>query len=275
MPFLRVGGTRSDVWRGRRPGRRPERAGLALLGLLLTGSLLAVVSCQKPPPALKVVAAKEGYTHIIAAGETLESVAQRYYGDERLGRALGEYNNLDLLKELVPGTTLLVPFDASLLVKITRTNEGYIAYNRGTMLARTGQYQEALGYLEKAVDADPANSDAWYNLAVVYQKLDRASDALPIMERLVWAHSDQKAYQYTYGSLLRKLDRKKDALKAFKAALKADSEYREAQYAMARTLEDLGKRKQAVEAWRRYLELDQDSLWSEEARIHLKNLGSE
>jgi predicted Zn-dependent protease len=95
------------------------------------------------------------------------------------------------------------------------------------------------------------------------------------MERLVWAHSDQKAYQYTYGSLLRKLDRKKDALKAFKAALKADSEYREAQYAMARTLEDLGKRKQAVEAWRRYLELDQDSLWSEEARIHLKNLGSE
>jgi tetratricopeptide (TPR) repeat protein len=271
MPGLEVGGMRSEG----RPRGRPKRARLAVVVALLAGSLVAVASCQKPPPTLKVIAAKEGYTHVIAAGETLESIAQKYYGDQRLGRALGEYNDLDLLKELAPGTTVLVPFDASLLVEITRANEGYIAYNRGTMLARTGQYEEALGYLEKAVSADPTNSDAWYNLAVVYQKLDRVSDAMPIMERLVWAHSDQKTYQYTYGSLLRNLDRKKDALKAFKNALKADSECREAQYAMALTLEDLGKRKQAVEAWRRYLEIDEDSLWSEEARIHLKNLGSE
>ncbi|MFZ1946256.1 MAG: tetratricopeptide repeat protein [bacterium] len=271
MPGSRVGGMRAEG--------RPERAGLALpvvlLVALLAGSLAAVVSCQRPPPGYKVVAAKEGYTHVITAGETLESIAQKYYGDQRLGRALGEYNDLDPLKELAPGATLLVPFNAGGLVEITRTNEGYVAYNRGTMLARTGQYEEALGYLEKAVGADPSNSDAWYNLAVVYQKLGRLSDALPIMERLVWAQSDQKTYQYTYGSLLRNLDRKKDALKAFKTALKADSEYREAQYAMALTLEDLGRKKQAVDAWRRYLELDQDSLWSEEARIHLKNLGSE
>jgi tetratricopeptide (TPR) repeat protein len=220
-----------------------------------------------------VVAAREGYTHVISQGETLESIAEKYYGDGRLGKALGEYNNLDPMKPIEPGTTLIVPFDASGIVKITRTNEGYVAYNRGTMLARTGQYEQALPYLEKAVEADPTNADAWYNLGVAYQKLGRLSDALPVFERLVWGHSSEKTYQYGYGSVLRRLDRKKDALKAFKKALDADREYRDAQYALALTYEDLGKVKQARKEWARYLELDQDSVWSEEARVHLEQLG--
>lgn len=242
--------------------------------LLLAVSWLVILatSCHRPP-AYQVVAAKEGYTHVISQGETLESIAEKYYGDGRLGKALGEYNNLDPMKPVEVGTTLIVPFDASGIVKITRTNEGYVAYNRGTMLARTGQYREALPYLEKAVEADPTNADAWYNLGVAYHKSARVDDALPVFERLIWAHSSEKLYQYGYGSVLRKLDRKKDALKAFKKALDADSEYRDAQYALALTYEDLGKVKQARKEWQRYLELDQGSVWSEEARIHLEKLG--
>jgi tetratricopeptide (TPR) repeat protein len=243
---------------------------LQILACLSLAVLAA--SCHKPP-GYQVVAAKEGYTHVISQGETLESIAQKYYGDGRLGKALGEYNNLDPMKPVEVGTSIIVPFDASGIVKITRTNEGYVAYNRGTMLARTGQYQEALPYLEKAVEADPTNADAWYNLGVAYQKTGRLAEALPVFERLVWGHSSEKLYQYGYGSVLRKLDRKNDAIKAFKKALDADREFRDAQYALALTYEDLGKVKQARKEWKRYLELDEDSVWSEEARIHLEKLG--
>jgi tetratricopeptide (TPR) repeat protein len=242
---------------------------LALLALLA----LFGAACQPPPPAYRVVAAKEGETHLVLEGETLQSIADKYYGDETLGNALGEYNDLDPLEPLEAGRSLLVPYDASILVKITRTNEGYVAYNRGTMLARTGQYPEALPYLEKAVAADPGNADAWHNLAVTYQKLGRNEDALGILNRLTRTYRSEKTYHYSRGSVLRALAKKSDALKSFKQAVELDPEYREAQFALAVTLEDLGKTKQARQAWQRYLEIDEDSVWSEEARVHLKNLG--
>jgi tetratricopeptide (TPR) repeat protein len=230
-----------------------------------------VPSCRKPP-AYSVVAAKEGYTHVISQGETLESIAEKYYGDKTLGKAIGEYNKLDPLKPLEPGVTVIIPFDTTELEKITKTNEGFVAYNRGTMLARTGQYEVALPYLERAVAADASNADAWYNLAVTYQKLGENDKALPILERLVGGHPSDKTYQYSYGSALRKIGRKKEALRAFRKAIEIDRQYVEAQYALALTCEDLGNRKQACEEWGRYLELDQDSAWSEEARIHLDRL---
>jgi tetratricopeptide (TPR) repeat protein len=251
-------------------GRKRGPASTLTLVALLAIALFA--SCQKPP-TYQVVAAREGYTHIISQGETLESIAEKYYGDGRLGEALGEYNDLDPMRPLAPGTTLLVPFDATALVKITRTNEGNIAYNRGTMLARTGQYEEAVPYLEKAVDADPANTDAWYNLGVAYEKLERPQDALPIFERLVWSHPSDRTYQYGLGSALRRLGRKDEALKVFKKAVDLDSEYLAARYALALTYEDLGRVKQARREWARYLELDPDSVWSEEARNHFEKLG--
>jgi len=258
-------------WPGCLPA--PEASGRAALVLLCAALLAAVPGCQKPPPTYQVVAAKEGDTHLVSPDETLESIAEKYYGDAGLGVALGEYNNLDPLEPLEAGRTVLVPFDASVLVKIARTNEGYVAYNRGTMLARTGQYPEAVPYLEKAVAAAPTNSDAWHNLAVTYQKLGRNDEALRILERLCRRHSGEKTYHYSRGSVLRALARKSDALGAFKKAVEIDPEYREAQYALALTLEDLGRGKQARQEWRRYLEIDQDSVWSEEARVHLNNLG--
>ncbi|HVP58114.1 MAG TPA: tetratricopeptide repeat protein [bacterium] len=250
-------------WRG--------SAGHWLLAIVLAA--LLVLSCHKPPAYKEVVAVKEGYTHVIAQGETLESIAEKYYGDAKLGRALGEYNKLDPLRPLEPGVTLLIPFDTTELEKITKVNEGYVSYNRGTMLARTGQYEQAIPYLEKAVETDPSNADAWFNLGVTYEKMGRLDKALPVLERLTGARPAEKTYQYSYGSVLRKLNRKKDALGAFKAAIKLDDKYKEAQYALALTYEDLGKTNQARDAWQRYLELDPDSAWGEEARIHLDSLG--
>ena len=125
------------------PARRHGKTHLSIC-LLLAILMVSVPSCRKPVPTYRIVAGKEGYTHSISSGETLESIAERYYGDRSLGEALGEYNALDPTKALEPGNTLLVPFDQAELDKLKSGQEAQLLYNRGTMLARTGQYEDAV-----------------------------------------------------------------------------------------------------------------------------------
>ena len=247
------------------PILRHHRAWLWIALVVLVG-----LSCRKP--AQRVIVGKEGYTHVISKGETLESIAQRYYGDKSLGKALGEYNGVDPLSPLRTGNTLIVPFDRAEIERIRTAQTADVLYNKGTVLARTGQYEEAARYLESAVEADGTHVDAWYNLALVYGKLERSEMAIPILERLTYSFPSEKAYHYSLGATLRLVDKHSEALTEFEKALEADPSYREAQYALALTLEDLGKREQAMREWVRYLEIDGDSIWSDEARMHLDNL---
>ncbi len=242
------------------------------LGFAICLLLLVVISssCRRQPH--KVVVGKEGYTHIISKGETLESIAETYYGDRSLGKALGEYNGIDPLKPLVPGTTILVPFDRKELENIRASQEAAIMYNRGTVLARTGQYEEALVYLERAVAMDPSLIDAWYNLALAYHHLERPEKALPILRNLCENYPGEATFHYALGAAWRQMDQNREALEEFKRALEIDPEYRQAQYALALTFEKLNKRKKAIGAWERYLEIDSESIWADEARMHLENL---
>lgn len=244
---------------------------LALAAVVIV--LILTPSCGKK--RYEVVVGKEGYTHMVSKGETLEEIAKEYYGDARLAKALGDYNGVDPFVGLMPGTTLLVPYDTSELEEIARTHEADILYNKGTVLAQTGQYEDARPYLERAVDADPSNSDAWYNLAVTYTNLDKIEQAEGILEKLLESYPSEAEYHYSLGVILKKKDRKKDALEEFERARDLRPTYAEAQYAVALTLEQLGKKKDAIREWERYLELDGDSVWAEEARVHLDGLTAE
>jgi tetratricopeptide (TPR) repeat protein len=253
-------------------GKRGKmRISICLLSVFL---LFTLSSCRKSVPTYRIVAGKEGYTHSISAGETLESIAERYYGDRSFGRALGEYNGLDPDKPLEPGNTLLVPFDQTELDEIRSAQEAQSLYNRGTVLARTGQYEDAVTYLEQAVKTSPAYVDAWYNLALAYHRLDRLEEAGEILQRLVNSFPSEHTYRYSLGAVLRDKQDYEAALEQFRKALQEDPLYAQAQYALALTYEDLGKHKQASREWERYLEIDPDSIWSEEARIHLESLRS-
>jgi tetratricopeptide (TPR) repeat protein len=251
-------------------GRYKKTRLSAALGLAML--LLTVLTCHKAVPTYQIVAGKEGYTHRISKGETLESIAERYYGDADLGKALGEYNAIDPLEPLEVGNTLLVPFDRSELEQIRSVQQAQVLYNRGTVLARTGQYEDAITYLEQAVEASPAHVDAWYNLALAYQRTKRTAEAQDILERLAESFPSEPTYRYSLGAVLRDAGEEERALEEFRSALELTPRYTEAQYALALTYEDLGKTAEAEREWRRYLELDPDSAWSEEARLHLEKL---
>ena len=244
---------------------------LALAALVLV--LVLTPSCGKKK--YEVVMGKEGYTHMVSKGETLEEIAAHYYGDVALAKALGEYNSVDPFEGLKPGTTLIVPYDTAELEEIARVHEADLLYNKGTVLAQTGQYEDARPYLERAVDADPSNLDAWYNLAVTYTSLGKLEQAVGILERLIQTYPSEATYHYSLGIALREKDKNKEALEEFELARDLNPYYAEAQYAVALTNEQLGREKEAVREWERYLELDPDSAWAEEARVHLDKLTAE
>jgi len=244
---------------------------IALAAFLIT--LILLSSCGRKK--YEVVVGREGYTHMVSSGETLESIAERYYGNVRFAKALGEYNGIDPFRGLQEGTTLLVPFETAELEEIAREHEANVLYNKGTVLAQTGQYDDARAYLESAVEADPANPDAWYNLALTYSGLGRFQQAKGILEKLLESYPSEETYHYSLGVVLKEENRKEDALKEFARARDLNPAYKEAQYAFALTLEQLGRKKEAVREWERYLELDEDSAWAEEARVHLEGLDAE
>ena len=235
--------------------------------------LIITPSCGKKK--YQVVMGKEGYTHMVSKGETLEDIAARYYGDVALAKALGQYNGVDPFEGLQPGTTLIVPYDKGELEKIARSHEADILYNKGTVLAQTGQYEDARPYRERAVDADPSNLDAWYNLAQTYTGLGKLEQAAGILEKLIRTYPSEATYHYSLGIVLREMDDDKGALGEFELARDLNPYYAEAQYAVALTTEELGRNRDAVREWEKYLELDPDSAWAEEARVHLEKLAAE
>jgi len=215
---------------------------------------------------------KEGNTHLIKSGETLEQIAERYYGDPSLAKALAEYNQLDPLQPLKPGTTLLIPFDRSEIEKIKFSQDAIVMYNRGTVLASNGEYEEAAKYLEDATKLSPSFTDAWYNLALVYAKLERFEESLPILRSLISNYTKEKTYHYSVGAVWRQMGMLEEALKEFKIALSIDRNYKEAQFATAMTLQELGRYEEALEEWERYLRLDKDSVWADEARANIDKI---
>ncbi len=238
--------------------------------ILLVIVLLIPSSCAKK--RYIVVPVKEGNTHLIESGETLEQIAERYYGDASLAKALAEYNQLDPLQPLKPGTTLLIPFDKGEIERIKFSQDAVVMYNRGTVLASNGEYEEAAKCLENATQLSPSFTDAWYNLALVYAKLERFEKSLQILRSLLANYSREKTYHYSLGAVWRQMGMLEEALKEFRTALSIDRDYKEAQFAVAMTLQELGRYEEALEGWERYLKLDKDSVWADEARANIDRI---
>src|SRR4029450_14159181 len=62
--------------------------------------------------------------------------------------------------------------------KDPRLNNAY-----GVMLQQQGRVEESLAYFRTAVQLDPRNGDASYNLALALLNLDRAAEALGILNQ--------------------------------------------------------------------------------------------
>lgn len=232
-------------------------------------ALAALSGCssrtRKPVEGEKVL------THVVADGETLEQIADDYYGDPDRADDIQKFN-LMRTERIKTGDVVRVYMAPDDMEALGRRKRARIPYNEGLEHVKRGLYLDATIKFRDAVELDPDFAEARYNLGVTYQKLDAHDKAIDQIEHAVKLRRKNPDYYYALGNSYFHLDEYDRAAAAFQKALDLDALHLKAQYSLAVSLENDGKPKRAAREWRRYLELDGDSEWAERARAHLAEL---
>ncbi len=209
--------------------------------------------------------------HRVLEGETLEQIADDYYGDPSRTEDLKAYNGLEE-RVVVPGMLIHVPLSGEEVHALKNRKEARIPYNEGLDLAARGAYLNAIEKFKSALAIDPDFVDARYNLGVTYQNMKAYDQALVHYRKLIRLRPNNPAYHFAIGFCLFHIDRHRQAAVAFERVLAIDPGHARAQFSLAAALEKMGKLREAREAYHRYLEIDSQSEWASEARKRIEKL---
>ena len=148
-----------------------------------------------------------------------------------------------------------------------RPNDAFPNRNVGSCLLRLGHPEQAIPYLEKAVQAEPKYMDAYYQLGLAWSALhkwDRAADAF--VQALLRHPQNPSVIHHNLGVAMANLGRLDDAIDQFRESTRLDPDYGEAQFSLGKALLLRGEARQAILPLQRAAELKPDSL---EALRHL------
>ncbi len=248
-----------------RVGNQSRRYGALLFALSVVALAAACTGVRGPVEGERVV------RHTVEQGETLESIADEYYGDADRADELARFNDVDS-DRIRGGDVLRIPVTPREMAGLERREYARGPYNRGLELVARGSFLDASAAFREALEMDPDFAEAHYNLGVTYQKLmsyDRAANQFKKATRL---RPRNVEYRYAAGGAYFYLNRYHDAIKWFRKTLEVDPRHLKAQYSLAVSFERDAQPNKARRAWRRYLELDSSSDWAAEARQRLELL---
>lgn len=219
----------------------------------------------------KPVEGEKVLTHVVSEGETLEDIADDYYGDPDRADDIRKFN---LMKsdDVEEGEVVRVYMNPEDMEALGRRRRARIPYNEALQQVARGSYLDATTKFREAVELDPDFAEARYNLGVAYQKLDAHDKAIEQFELAIDLRHKNPDYYYALGNSFFHLGEYGRAVAAFRRVLDLDPGHLKAQFSLAVSLENSGKPKRAAREWRRYLELDGDSEWADRARAHLAEL---
>ena len=231
--------------------------------------LVSISGCG--PKAHKPVEGERVLRHVVEGGESLETIADDYYGDAGRHDEIREFNLLDS-DEVEPGDVVRIYMTPEDMEVLGRRKKARVPYNAGLDMVSRGSYLDAVGRFKEAIELDPHFSEAVYNLGVTYQKLNAHDRAIEQFESAARLNPGNPDHYFAIGNSYFHLDQYPEAVRSFDRVLKMDKGHLKAQYALATSLEKSGRTSRAIREWRRYLEMDSDSEWSKKARDRLAGL---
>jgi tetratricopeptide (TPR) repeat protein len=247
-------------------GKIKKIAALSLAALLLSAFFFGCArKARRPVEGEKVL------SHVVAAGESLEEIADDYYGDPERAGEIREFNLLES-DGVSEGDVLRVYMKPDDMETLRRREQARVPYNSGLELVARGSYLDATKEFREAALLDPGFAEAQYNLGVTYQKLDAHEKAIGAFERAIRLRPRKPDYHYAIGGSFFHQGRYADAIKAFERTLDIDPAHLKAQYSVAAAYEKNGDTGRAIAEWEKYLELDPESDWAQRARARLAAL---
>ena len=212
------------------------------------------------------------YLHKVAEGETLEDIADEYYGNAARASFIGEFNGISGAESVAPGTVLRVPMSLEDIDQMKTREQATAPYNEGLALAEKASYIDAVEKFREAIALDPGFADARYNLGVTLYMVKSYDKSKEELERAVELRPRDPKYLFALGNSLFHLEDVGKAASTFETVMGLDPSNTKALYSLAVCYEKLGEKEKAIAAWKRYLELDATSAWGIEARKRLEAL---
>ena len=124
----------------------------------------------------------------------------------------------------------------------------------GLVLQKEGQSSDALVWLKKAVELEPANVEFWQWLAELYDEMEESAEAIPCWERVVALDPDRAAAHLSLGWALQDESRFQEAREQYDAAIELQPDFAAAYLNLGGLQEELGDMALAERSFRTALE---------------------
>ena len=235
--------------------------------------ILVVASCAVKKSPFEEGGVSRVITHVVAEGESWSSIAYDYYGGKGRADQLAAYNGFDSDRQPAPGTGIKIPLSESDLKSIKESRKAVHLYNGGLEHLAEGNYAAAVEQFRSAIRLDRNLYDAYFNLAVTYQRMSLHSKAITILKDLIMRSGSRPAYFYALGNSYFYTENYDSAEDAFRRALKLDPDHAKSLFSLGILYRRKGEAEKEKRTWRRYLEIDPDSGWADRAREYLNSAG--
>lgn len=131
-------------------------------------------------------------------------------------------------------------------------------YSQGLAQLSRDDYQRALPFFERAVEADPNYAEAWYQAGYCFGALGRHTEALRASRQAAKLRPDWSATYINIGVSSYALGSYKDAVDAYRQALRIEENDAETRYLLGTALGKLGRTDEEILEYRRTLALKPD-----------------
>lgn len=171
--------------------------------------------------------------------------------------------------------TPLSESQAPLTQKEIMANKSFDRLRAGNLAYLSGRLPEAISEFTAAIEANPDNAAAYYNLAVAYQDTAKYDDAATAYKKAIELNPANVRARLNLGVLYYEQKRFEEAANEFDKAIEASPNNVRAIYNLALVLERTDKSK-AAQKWEKYIELaagdSEQAKWVEKAQQKLKSL---
>lgn len=165
-------------------------------------------------------------------------------------RSLGYLSGARALREELPFEGLADPKD-----KI----EDYLLYFQGNLMETMGNYNKAIEYYQKVLEANPHVPWNYVNLAFVYMKMNQVSKAISLLEEARARFPKSIVILSRLLSFYLRAERWNEALSLGRVIVDLDPNYFDALFLMGSTLAKLGRWKEALTYYERALAIEPEN----------------
>ncbi len=135
-----------------------------------------------------------------------------------------------------------------------------LLYNIGISFIQTGAYEDALGYLKKALDENPEHEPVLYDLAFCFEKVGNDPKAIEYYNKYLDIDPFSESAWYNLGIIYNRLEDYMQAIDAYDYALAIDENYAAAIFNKANALSAIERFHESIATYHNYLKIDPDSV---------------